>query len=520
MPVPPSAARAFGLSLAPFLALASATGVLRGQEPAPEEELRLRPLDTFGAGRRLELTLENALRVAEANDIGLQIQEARTEAAYFNTRGSWGAFDWVLTANAGVTDSQNEQRSDLDGADVVKANIQEVSLDFTRPLEWGGSFGLRFDRSNGETNNQFAVVDPSTTDIMRVSYTQPLLRGFGRDYATSLQQESEVQYERQLQIQEQAQQELLLAVSNAYWDLVLAIQQLEVAGSSVELGEQQLERDTRVYEAGLGTEVDVIQARAQVARNSELLLQAEVNVRAAEDGLKQLLFPGTDSATWDTTLVPITPLPEEVAVDDLPTWPETWTVALDQRAELRQRELDIALADIRLRRARSERLPGLDLDLSASSQGFSGDPQEAFEEALRYDFPTYAAALVFNQPLQNRTARFGVNSARAELRAANLAYDQMQSQIVGEVREALRQLRYQSEAVRAALRSLEASERQLQAEQARNREGISTNFQVLQFQDQYVQAMNSERSARVNFMKARAAYLRAKGVLGGRGAMP
>jgi outer membrane protein TolC len=275
-----------------------------------------------------------------------------------------------------------------------------------------------------------------------------------------------------------------------------------------------------VYEAGLGTEVDVIQARAQVARNSELLLQAEVNVRAAEDGLKQLLFPGTDSATWDTTLVPITPLPEEVAVDDLPTWPETWTVALDQRAELRQRELDIALADIRLRRARSERLPGLDLDLSASSQGFSGDPQEAFEEALRYDFPTYAAALVFNQPLQNRTARFGVNSARAELRAANLAYDQMQSQIVGEVREALRQLRYQYEAVRAALRSLEASERQLQAEQARNREGISTNFQVLQFQDQYVQAMNSERSARVNFMKARAAYLRAKGVLGGRGAMP
>ena len=73
---------------------------------------------------------------------------------------------------------------------------------------------------------------------------------------------------------------------------------------------------------------------------------------------------------------------------------------------------------------------------------------------------------------------------------------------------------YQAEAVRAADRSLEATRRQLEAEQARNREGISTTFEVLQLQDQFVQAMNSERSARVAYMKARVSLKAAVGTLG------
>jgi len=68
--------------------------------------------------------------------------------------------------------------------------------------------------------------------------------------------------------------------------------------------------------------------------------------------------------------------------------------------------------------------------------------------------------------------------------------------------------------VRAADRSLEATRRQLEAEQARNREGISTTFEVLQLQDQFVQAMNSERSARVAYMKARVGLKAAIGTLG------
>ena len=68
--------------------------------------------------------------------------------------------------------------------------------------------------------------------------------------------------------------------------------------------------------------------------------------------------------------------------------------------------------------------------------------------------------------------------------------------------------------MRAAAVSLDLAQRQLSAEQARYREGLSTNFQVLEFQQQLAAAMSSEKRARVNFAKARAALESAEGVLG------
>lgn len=486
-------------------------------EPAPSEPAQPAeddPQGVLGSGRTLELSLEAALRVAATNDIGLHIQGAQTEAAYYDAIGSWGAFDVVFSASGRIDNSQNEAQSDLDGAPVVQVDQQAMAFDFSRPLEWGGSFALHFDRSNVETNNQFATVNPSTTDILRVSYTQPLLRGFGWDYGTSQQQLAEVQFNLQRERERQARQDLLLATANAYWDLVLAEQQVEVADSSLELAQNQLARDKRVFEAGLGTEVEVLQSTAQVERSKELVLRAATSRSAAEDALKQILFPGVQAATWETNLSPITPLPEVVRADWLPTWTQTFEVAVDNRAEVRQRHLEIALNEIAYERAVNERRPGLDLDISAASQGFSGDPGDALSEAATFDFPTYGAALVFNTPLQNRTARNAVYAARANVRASKLALEQTQSQIVGQVRDAIRQLQYQAQAVGAAKGSVAASWRQLEAEQARNKEGISTNFQVLQFQDQWVQAVNTELTARVNFMKARAAFEAVQGLLG------
>lgn len=488
---------------------------------APPKEARsirlpqgLSPDQVFGPGRRLELSLEASMRIALGNDLGLQIEEASTDLAYANARGSWGAFDWVFGVSGGITDTEVQQRTELEGADVLTVNTQSASAGLSRPLEIGGLFSVNYDRANTETNNAFAVIDPSTTDVIRLAYTQPLLRGFGTDYATSRQQEAELEYELQRERLRQARQSLLLSVSNAYWDLVLALQELDVASSSLELALEQLERDRRVFEVGLGTEVDVLQSEAQVAQRTELLLRADVAVKAAEDGLKQILFPGTEETTWETRIAPSTPLPDEVESAKLPGWTQLLVGALEQRSEVRQRNYEIQMAEITHERALSERRPQLDLALSMAGQGFSGDPAEAFESAVGFDYPTYGATLSFSSPIQNRTARWAVRAARAQIRQARLRYDQTESQIVADVRDALRQLEYAAEAVRAADRSLEAARRQLEAEQARNREGISTTFEVLQLQDQYVRAMSSERSARVSYMRARVRLQSAKGTLG------
>jgi outer membrane protein TolC len=502
-----------------------------GEEPTapatPEESFVEAPLDSldvstakafvqkelFGEGRALELTIDAALAIAETNNLGLQIEDVSSEVARFNAFGSWGSFDWVFQARGQLVDGEQKGSSQLSGASVLQFDQQGYDLSFTRPLETGGSFSATFDTTNTKTNNQFTLENPSTTDNLKLTYTQPLLRGFGKDYATSVQQEAEVAYRRQLERRREILQKLLRDVYNAYWDLVQTRQQLEVAGSSLDLGLEQLERNRRMLEAGVGTDVEVIQAEAEVAKRIETLLKADVAVRNASDALKILLFPGKDVATWETELIPVTELPEEVSGEVAP-WAQLLDVATEYRAELRQQRYEIEAAKLRHERALSEKRIGLDLDLSVNSQGFSGEWQTAAKEAFGFDFPTYTAGITVNTPIGNRTASYAERAARAQLRAAFLTYEQVETQVAGEVRDAVRQVRYQAEAVNAAQKSLEAAQRQLAAEEARYRNDLSTNFQLLEFQLRLVEAMNSEQTARVNYVKALYQLESSQGVLG------
>lgn len=469
--------------------------------------------ELFGQGRALELTIEAALAIAETNNLGLAIEDVNTEVARFNARGSWGAFDWVFQANGQLVDGEQKGSSQLSGASVLTFDTQSYDLSLTRPLETGGSFSATFDTNNTRTNNSFTLANPSTTDNFALSYSQPLLRGFGSDYATATQRESEVNYRLQLEQRREVLQKLLEDTYNAYWDLVQNRQGLEVAGSSLDLGLEQLERNRRMLEAGVGTEVEVIQAEAEVAKRIETLLQAEVSLRGAGDALKLLLFPGKDTETWDTELIPITGLPSDISGETEP-WAQLLEVATLHRPELRKQRHAIEAAKIRHEKAVSERRIGLDLDLSVNSQGFSGQWEQAAREALGFDFPTYTAGLKLNAPIRNRTARFAEKAARAQVRAAHLQYEQVETQVVGEVRDAVRQVRYQAEAVNAAQKSLEAAQRQLDAEEARYRNDLSTNFQLLEFQLRLVEAMNTEQTARVNYAKALYKLEAAQGILG------
>lgn len=489
------------------------------QDPAaaPQDEPNgVRPAspgDALETGRGLELTIEAAMRIALQNNLGLQIEELITDVAYYDYRASYGAFDWVLNARAFVVDSETEAQ---DIFSETSRNTQGFAVDLAKPLTTGGTFRAQFDTTNTRTDSGLVDADfrTNTNDVVALTYSQPLWRGAWNRYATSTQRLFETVHRRQSERERQVSQQLLLAVGNAYWDLVSAREQSAVADSALELARQQVDQNQRRLDAGVGTEVEVLQAEAEVATREEGKLFVDVRVRQAADLLKQLLFPGKDPTVWETSLVPRTALPEAVGTSGVPAWTDALSVAVEHRPELSQQRLAIDEARIRHQRTRSEKNPFLDLDLAASSRGFDGDSSDAFDTAWQYDFPTYSAALNFNFPLGNTRGRYAEKAAWTELRAARLAYDQAESQIVEEVREAVRQVAYQAEAVRAARKSLELADRQLKAEQARYQEGLSTTFQVLQFQQDYVASLSRERTTRVNYSKALVALLAVQGILG------
>ena len=69
-------------------------------------------------------------------------------------------------------------------------------------------------------------------------------------------------------------------------------------------GDQQLDQNQRRLDAGVGTEVEVLQSEADLATRREDLIEREMAVRDAADVLKMRLFPGTDELYWEAEIEP------------------------------------------------------------------------------------------------------------------------------------------------------------------------------------------------------------------------
>jgi outer membrane protein TolC len=98
------------------------------------------------------------------------------------------------------------------------------------------------------------------------------------------------------------------------------------------------------------------------------------------------------------------------------------------------------------------------------------------------------------------------------VRAAIIEYDREELQVTAEVRAAQRGVHFAVEQVAATATSLELARRQLEAENARFAQDLSTTFQVLEFQHNLIEAMSNERAARAGFVKALAELDNAQGI--------
>lgn len=508
---------AFAVALATLGPVCTVTAQVAGSE-ALEQEV-------------LALTIEDALQIALSNNLRLAVEEVSAETAEFDRRGSWGAFDPVFTVTGSYQEAEEPQANVvISGVPVVENDSLTLDTSFTAPLTSGGSFRVGFTEVLTDTNNQgIEQLFPDGTfanAVLSAGYTQPLLRGAWSRAATADQREAEIEARvRNAQLQT-VRDTVLTDVSNAYWDLVAAREEEGVRLHALDLAREQLAQNSERLRVGVGTEVDVLQAETQVAQEEERLLRAGADVRARSDALKTLILRRADERDdawsefldlWELPVEPLTALPavEATPEEDLDgfLWRAALDDALDLRPELLQALYEIDRAQVRLDRAAADRLPGLDLTLDASSGSFEDTVADAFETATELDFMTYRGSLGLEVPLGNRAARFAERSARAGLRSARLQLEQAETDVVNEIRAAIRNVEVEARAVLAAGKTRAFTERQLEAEQIRYQEGLATTFQVLDFQQQLAQAESAEKAALAAHAKALVALERARGTI-------
>jgi outer membrane protein TolC len=271
---------------------------------------------------------------------------------------------------------------------------------------------------------------------------------------------------------------------------VFRIEDLGVRREALTLAENFLAENKLRVELGTLAPVELVQSETQVKQREGDVITAEAAVREAEDVLKQTLNIPESLGTWRIRLRP-TDTPPFVPIVD-PSIEEKVAFALQHRPDVVQAQLRIASQEIARNTARNQRLPQVDLGGTASVSGFSGDLDTAATEIGNADGYNWSFSLTFSYPLSNRAANNALQQQNLLLKQALIDQRKVQQTVSREIFQTVRNLETASKSVEVRRAATVLARTQLEAEQEKFRLGLSTSFNVLQFQNQLTSARSDE----------------------------
>lgn len=471
------------------------------------------PARASGQGDVRRLTLDEAVRLALANNLGVQVARIEPQIEDLGVAQANAAWFPTFTSAVQTAGVDTPNASFLSGALGPKTTDERITTNVgvAQTLPWGGAYSVGWDSTRATTTNIFTNFSPQLRSSLAVSYRQPLLRGFGIDTPRQQLQVSQKRREIADVTLRQSMAVTARAVRRAYWDLAFAIAARQVQQQSLELARSWL-RDTRArVEIGTTPPIDIVEAEAEVALREEAVIVAEAQIATAEDVLRALVYDPAAADFWTLRIEPATPpvfAATPVNVD------AAVTMALASRTDLQRTQKGIETADITLRYFRNQTLPDVTASLDYGLTGLGGTQflrgagfpgpvvgfnNRGFADVLGdlfgNNFPSWTAALSVSYPIGPTPQDAGLARARLQYSQQQTELRNQQLQVATEVREAARQVLTNQKRVETTRVSRQLAERRLEAEERKFAAGTSTSFFVFQAQRDLAQARNNELRA-------------------------
>jgi outer membrane protein TolC len=493
---------------------------------SPSPRVELRPpvqLDAFVVDQRLELSLRNYIDLVLANNTDIQIERLSVELPRNNILRQYSIFDPTILASFQATRRETPANDALAGAATVSSLNQPLQVRVQSMLPTGTTWNFGFNGAKSSNNSAFQLYNPAINTDLAFGFTQPLLRNRGGMITklpitvaqSRLRQTGYSIEDRILRIVAQAE--------NAYWDVLLAREQLKVQESNLALNEEFLKRARRELELGAISELDIFQPEAQY-KNAELqVTQARYRLQAVEDALRRQMGADLDPSvrTLPIILTEGVEPPVQTALDR----EELVEKALRQRPDLRAARQAIDIDDLTIRSTRNGLLPDLRLTGNYGSfgrggpfyqrgnvfvGGGTGSPVisvipgglgDALDQLFGFGFPTYSMGLTLNFPLRDRRASADYADAVVNKRLDTLRVRNQEQTTRLEVLNSITQVEQSRASVELARVALDFAQKRLDAERKKFDLGTTTLFFVLEAQTQLNQRQTDLVNQTVNYRR-------------------
>jgi len=471
------------------------------------------------AGGNLPLSIDQAVAMALESNLGLKAERLNLDISSESIALAKSAFLPQVSGTIGRQRSRYQPSDFTQGTSDISTTGVTGGVTFGQNLPgYGGNYIVSWSGNRFEQIGGFSSFNPRVGSTLQLNMTQPLLRGFKTDAARNNVTTSRLNRD----ITDLNLQQRIIATEStvrlAYLNLVAAIEGKKVAEQNMAIAQQSLEQAKARVRVGQSPQIEIIQSEAQVASNEEQLIRADAQIGTAEDQLRSLILEQTRPDYWTVHLVP-TDTPRLTPRDiDLQA---VITNALANRLDLVAMKRGLDITNLGLSLSKNNTLPGVDLSLAYSSQGTAGTQYEfgsgfpppiigrsdrpwgnALADTFIGEFPTWSFGVQVSYPIGRTSQQVAYAQGQVQKRQQELTIDELEQQIVGQVRDAVRQVTNSFQRVQATQTFRRAAEQQLEAEERRFAVSMSTTLDLQVRQSQLATARIAELGAIIDYNRA------------------
>jgi outer membrane protein TolC len=450
----------------------------------------------------LRMTLKDSIILALQNNYDIKIAKLGPIINEKDITAAKSEFDPVLEITGETEDSETPSNSTLQrgfdaGLGDFRQDTNTLNATIEKPLETGATLSLEYNLGRTfQAPAPFALIHPWSDASIEAKITQPLLKGAGIFYNRSNIYIARNDKKKSiLQLRETAI-DVINSVQNAYWDLVMAIEELRVRNKSLESAEDLLRKNRIQVKVGTLAPIEVLVAEDGVAKKMNDIIETENDIKNREDDLKLIMNLSNHSILSDAAIIP---LDKALFVIKDVSFDTSIKIALANRPELFEQGLDIENAEIRVKQQKNQLLPKFDFEAGIRYSGLATNYGNANDSVFSEDFQSEFFGVTLEVPLGNRKARSNYSKAKLEARQSVLNRSKVEQEIVVEVRTAVREIKKNVESIKATEKARELAQERLKAEEMKFKVGRTTSLEVLRAQDNLTIAEGKAVKALVDY---------------------
>ena len=529
-------------------------------------------------GGKLMLSLQDAVSLALENNLAIEVERYAPWLDEVNLlRAKSGInglvpFDPTIAGNLNVQDSVTPLNNPLFAGVIPTGTTTPTSQPPPAYIQHIGNVNVQYNQyfptgtqlQAGMTNNRtssnfgfFNLYNPYLQSALTVTITQPLLRGFGTLPNTRLIIEAKRTLKVGLSQLEQQVMATTAQVSNDYWELVYARENVKVEAAALGVSQRLYDENSKRLEIGTLSSLDVLTAQSQLASDKQALVQAQsVQMQDETTLLNDITMNPLDTPLLHAEIIPTTPIStpdtgENIQIEDAVK--EAW----QKRPELKQAALNLENAGTDVKATKNELLPSVNIFGEYLATGLGGvqtstttTPTGAFLPSLpvvnsagvpapdlfqatavttpaqlvfpggagqdlsrvfRGNYSTFEGGINFTLPIRNRAAQADNAQALLNERQQKTQYRQQQNAIFVSVRNALIAMQEDRASVAAAEEARKLAVQTFEDEQEKYRLGASTSYNVVLRSRDVTTAEGTELRDRINLLEDELKFNQAMG---------